>query len=117
MNNEKVKKARLLQSLLSRFATFDERMQFSTAQVFIEIATANLKGVNITNKDIQDRLGLNSGTVTRNIYYWTEEGHPSNSGQAGLVEVQVSLQDRRQRELKLTPKGLRFINDVIAALD
>ena len=91
------------------FAQIDPKMQLSTAMVLLEIANADANDREITNKEIEKALGLRSGTTTRNIYYWTEEGHPENSGAAGLVSVTLSLQDRRQRVIKLTPKGRSFI--------
>jgi DNA-binding MarR family transcriptional regulator len=100
-------------SIFSHFAAIDPKMQLSTALVFLEIAKADLEERPITNRDIEKTLGMKSGTVTRNIYYWTSEGHPANTGTVGYVSVSVSLRDRRRRNIVLTPKGKAYIRSLI----
>lgn len=101
--------------LLHRFSTFDPKMQLSTVLTFLEIAKADIKGETITTKDIETRVGIRSGTSTRNIYYWAE-GHKDMRGGHHMVDVHIDRQDMRKRILKLTPKGRFFINQLIEGL-
>ena len=98
-------------SLLHRFAMFDPNMQLSTVMTFIEIAKADLKGELISTADIERRVGLKSGTASRNIYYWAE-GHKDMRGGHHMVDVRVDKQDMRRRILKLTQKGRFFLGSL-----
>lgn len=61
-------------SALRRFNQFDGKMQVSTILTLLEIALAEAKNEDISVQDIEKRVGLMSGTASRNVYYWGE-GH------------------------------------------
>ena len=109
----KLQDFRRIERAFEQFSTVDPKIQMNTVRVFLEVAKADLKGEAVTNREIENRLGLKSGTTTRNLYYWTEEGHPDNTGKAGFIKVSIDVTDRRQRRIELTPKGKAFINSLI----
>ncbi|TWH35616.1 MULTISPECIES: hypothetical protein [unclassified Aminobacter] len=97
---------------LRKFNQFDPKMQVSTVLTFLEIAKADMKGEPCTNTDVEKRVGLHSGTASRNIYYWAD-GHKEMKGGYDLVDVTVSREDRRKRLLSLNPKGRALANQII----
>ena len=99
-------------SALSRFSQYDNKMQLSTILTLLYVAQHEDEKEGVTTKNLQDWVGLLSGTATRNAYYWAD-GHKDmpNSGY-GLLEVMIHPDDRRRRILKLTPKGRAFISQI-----
>lgn len=103
---------RQLIGALRKFNAFDPKMQVSTMLTLLEVAQAAEAGRDISTQDIETRVGLKSGTASRNIYYW-EDGHQENTGGHGFVSVRINHNDRRRRDLRLTPKGVGFINSLV----
>jgi DNA-binding MarR family transcriptional regulator len=115
MTDDKARKAAKLREVIStlrKFSTFDHKMQVSAMLTLLEIAYAEALGRDISTNDIETRVGLKSGTASRNIYYW-EGGHQENTGGHGFVSVRINPNDRRRRDLRLTAKGTGFINSLI----
>ena len=106
---------RNFKKVLQRFNQFDTKMQVSTILTLLEVIEADLTGTVLSPTDIEDKVGLKPGTATRNIYYWGE-GHKQMSGSYGLVDVALSIEDRRRRELTLTHKGKAFAHHLIEEL-
>ena len=102
----------LLIAALRRFNQFDTKMQVSTILTMLEIAAADLSGDDISVQDIEKRVGLLSGTASRNVYYWGE-GHKTMSGGHEMVTIGFDPADRRKRTLRMTNKGRAFINDLV----
>jgi len=99
-------------STLSRFNQFDPKMQVSTVLTLLEIASAEERGDSISVQDIEKRVGLQSGTSSRNVYYWAE-GHKDMRGGQGMVSIGFAPDDRRRRSLRLTNKGKAFIRELV----
>ncbi|MBT1154402.1 winged helix-turn-helix transcriptional regulator [Aminobacter anthyllidis] len=97
---------------LKRFSQFDHKMQVSTILTLLEIALAERNNEEISVQDIEKRVGLQSGTASRNTYYWGE-GHRENTGGHEMINIGFAPNDRRKRTLRLTNKGKAFINDVV----
>jgi hypothetical protein len=96
---------------LRRFNQFDTKMQVSTILTLLEIALAEDKDEEISVQDLEKRIGLLSGTSSRNVYYWGE-GHKDMRGGHEMVDVRIDPIDRRKRSLRLTHKGRAFINQL-----
>lgn len=99
-------------SALRRFNQFDGKMQVSTILTLLEIAHAEAKNEDISVQDIEKRVGLMSGTASRNVYYWGE-GHKDMRGGHEMVNVGFDPSDRRKRSLRMTNKGKAFINELV----
>lgn len=95
-----------------RFNQFDTKMQVSTILTFLEVALAELEGREISVHDIEKRVGMKSGTASRNVYYWAE-GHKDMTGGHRLITVTMNREDRRKRDLRLSPKGEAFLNQLL----
>lgn len=106
-------KLRALIKQLRNFNQIDTKMQVSTILTLLEVALAEETRQDIAVQDIERYVGLKSGTASRNVRYWSDEGHSDmpNSGY-DLVSVVLSLEDRRRRDIKLTSKGKAFINNL-----
>lgn len=103
---------RKLINALQPFATLDNKMQVSTILTLLEVAAAEEHGENCSNADIAKKVGLRSGTSSRNIHYWAE-GSKDVTGAYEYVRVDFHPEDRRLRALRLTPKGRAFISRVL----
>lgn len=102
----------MLIAALRRFNQFDNKMQVSTILTLLEIAVADAAREDISVQEIEKRVGLLSGTASRNVYYWGE-GHKTMSGGHEMVAIGFDPNDRRKRSLRMTNKGKAFINDLL----
>lgn len=100
-----------LKTALRRFAQFDLKMQVSTILTLLEVGLAEAAQEDISVQDIERRVGLQSGTASRNCYYWAE-GHRDMTGGHELIAIGFDLSDRRKRTLRLTNKGKAFFHDL-----
>ncbi len=103
--------------LLKPFMAIDKRIQVCTVATLLEVALAEAKGETVSTKDIGKRVGLQSGTSTRNVYCWTKDGGLYDSGREDFIEIEMAKEDRRFRNLSLTPKGRHFVEALLALLD
>lgn len=101
---------------LRRFNQFDGKMQVSTILTLLEIAHAEASNTDISTQDIEHRVGLYSGTASRNVYYWGE-GHKDMRGGHEMITIGFDPSDRRKRSLRMTNKGKAFIAEVERAMN
>jgi len=83
------------------FSTLDTKMQISTVLCLLEIAMADEKGIEVSVNDIGAKMGLQSGTASRNISYWAT-GTRDMTGAFEYVKIDFHSHDRRLRRLTLT---------------
>jgi DNA-binding MarR family transcriptional regulator len=102
----------LVIAALRKFNNFDSKMQVSTILTLLEIALAEQRSQDISVQDIEQRVGLQSGTASRNVYYWGE-GHKDMRGGFEFINIGFDPNDRRKRSLRLTNKGKAFVGDII----
>lgn len=98
-------------NVLRRFNQFDHKMQVSAILTLLEVSMAGAKGDPLSVQDIEKKIGLHSGTASRNVYYWAD-GTKGVSGAYEMVNIGFNPQDRRLRVLSLTAKGKAFIRDI-----
>lgn len=96
---------------LRHFNTIDNKMQVSTILTLLEIAYADELHRDISVSDVRERVGLKSGTASRNVGYWAD-GNRDVSGAYRMIRSDVSRADQRQRSLRLTEKGRAFVNNI-----
>lgn len=77
-----------------------------------EIAAAQDRGEDISVQDIERKVGMKSGTASRNVYYWGE-GHKDMTGGYEFITIAFDPSDRRKRSLRLTNKGRAFVNQLL----
>lgn len=97
---------------LRKFAALDNKMQISTVLTLLEVARAEETKKALSNNDIAQLVGMQSGTSARNIHYWGEGTH-GVTGAYEMVRSDFHPEDRRLRAIRLTPKGKAFINNVL----
>lgn len=100
--------------VLHRFNSLDQKMQVSTILTLLEIAAAEFKGEDISTRALEQRVGMLSGTASRNVYYWGE-GHKDMRGGHEMVNIGFAVDDKRKRSLRLTHKGKAFIRQLEGA--
>jgi DNA-binding MarR family transcriptional regulator len=94
--------ARRLLALLEAFRAHDKEMPAQTMAVFALVAQNDGE---ITQRVLEDKLGIAQSAVSRNVIRLSE-GEP-RVGKAGLelIRAEIDIMDRRNRVLRLTPKG------------
>lgn len=95
------------------FSDMDHKMQVGTILTLLEIAAKDAVKQETSPHELEKLVGLKSGTMTRNVYYWAD-GHFDNTGAYGFVAVRLPPEDRRQRRLSLTKAGREFIGKMLA---
>lgn len=99
-NNPKLEK---LQHILAELTDVDPEFPLSWALVFIEIALEEGQAL----KDVADKTGMSMSVMSRTI------GALSNARRMGkpygLINVRFAKDDRRRKELFLSPKGKKLI--------
>ncbi|WP_294608287.1 MarR family winged helix-turn-helix transcriptional regulator [uncultured Roseovarius sp.] len=65
-----------------------------------------------TQKQLRDSLGMASSTSSRNLAALSKVHRLGKPG-LELIEWHESLEDRRQKLLYLSPKGRKFVADVL----
>lgn len=73
------------------------------------LAVGNEPG--ITQRELYDRIESNDSVASRTIAILSDIGN-RNTEALGLVEMRVNPKDRRERQLYLTPKGRRLLEDI-----
>lgn len=114
MENEKT--LRKLTKVLKRFQEISPQMQVSTILTLLVVYEAKLKGEDLSTKDVEQKLGLLSGTSSRNIYYWAD-GATGITRAMNYITVAFDPSDRRQRVLRFTKEGEAFMKRIMEDLD
>ncbi|SDR08884.1 hypothetical protein [Pseudovibrio sp. Tun.PSC04-5.I4] len=100
---------------LAPFKDHDAKMQVSTVLTLLEIAAHQEEGQTLHPHGLQKKIGYQSGTATRNIYYWCD-GHKDVRGGHNYARVAADKSDGRRRELYLTETGTAFVRRVTEPL-
>lgn len=75
--------------------------------VLLEVA----KQESVTQSDLYRRLGVTDSAISRNIALLSDIGG-RRTAPLNLIDVRVNPRDRRERNLSLTRKGQRLIDDM-----
>lgn len=100
--------------MLKHFSAIDPKMQVSTVLTLIEISEAEIGEREISVKDVEQSVGLQSGTASRNVAYWAE-GHKEMNGGHNYVHIAFGT-DRRRRALTMTDTGRAFLSASMSEL-
>lgn len=96
---------RHLARAIDTFFALDRNLTIYQMMAFMYAATHEAG----TQRGLEEILGVNAGSVNRAIRVWTEyEKYPDRPGH-DFIEVIPDPQDRRYRQLHLTPKGRAFV--------
>lgn len=106
--------SRRLLLCIEEFRKLNPEMQMQTAMIFVLVWEAQDKG--IAQRELANRLGIVKAAVSRNVSSlsdWDYKGRPG----FGLVYSTVDPDDRKARQVHLTPKGKRLTNQLEYILD
>lgn len=84
-------------------------MQLPTLRTLLIIAQAGDTG--IQQNDLEEQLGMNGGSTSRNVAYWSRIRADKKAG-FDLIERLEDEADRRIRILRLNDRGKKFIEIV-----
>lgn len=103
--------ARLFLSLLHQLQKIDSEFPIQYAICLSEISLN--EGCSLTT--LAERTGLSLSTVSRivgSLSDFRQNGEPY-----GLIELKISLQERRRKELYLTPKGRQVLQKITKTIE
>ncbi|WP_210092396.1 MarR family winged helix-turn-helix transcriptional regulator [Ruegeria sp. HKCCSP346] len=95
-------------AIISRFREVDSEMPVQ--QMLCLVWVANNEGK--SQKELRDSLGMASSTASRNLNALADYHRLGKPG-LGLVEMADDFRDRRQKVVRLTPKGRTLMNEVL----
>ena len=89
--------------LIEEFRKIDPEMAIHSALILLLVARQ--PGINL--KDLAKETGLGKSAISRNVATLSKE-HGK-----GLITYSESLTDRRNKEIKLTHEGERFLRSIL----
>jgi DNA-binding MarR family transcriptional regulator len=78
-------------------------INITTLAVFLAVASRG----RCNQKEIEEELGLSNASCSRNVSYWCDRRYDREAG-FGFIQRVENYDDRRYKELTLTPKGQAF---------
>lgn len=111
MKNEVVNslaEAKKYQQIMQKFYDLDNNLSIRQVYILFTIAR-HIEGLSIV--DISEQTGILHSTVGRDVARLSNEIIRGKTG-LGLIQYISTNMDRRIRQLRLTQKGQRFINDL-----
>lgn len=93
-----------------------DRMSLSQGIFFVLTATADLAGKQPTFSDIKEAVGDTVNRSLHTTYRVLLEPSRNYPNGLGWLRQEANPMDARQKFLKLTPKGKKVMNGVLAAL-
>lgn len=103
-----------LSLVLSKFIEISPTLPVMTAQVFVQIATAGGSGIRF--KDLERRMGLQSGTVSRNVSILSSRSWTGKPG-LDLVQAITDPDDPRAKIARLNLRGRRIWGTLLETLE
>lgn len=100
--------------VLELFRSVDLNVQANAIQVFLAVASCTEKE-GMTMQEIEKKTGMQQAAVSRNVALFTDWTRLKTQG-PGLLQRTEGFVDRRQKYVKLTPKGHRFVENILKAL-
>jgi DNA-binding MarR family transcriptional regulator len=98
--------------LLAEVRKIDGEMQAQTLMTLLMIARAP----GISQVEIADKLDISKSTVSRNVTALSDyKNQRSSKGGYGFVTQRVDPNNRRYRQLFLTPEGQAAVQNLVAA--
>lgn len=88
----------------------DPEMSMQTLLTLLLVGSAGEAG--LSQLDLFNRLGMSKAAVSRNVSILSKYKGPGLAG-LGLIESEMQPENRRQRVLRLTPKGAKFLERVL----
>lgn len=108
-NNPYAAVSKALVRALGRLRDRHADMTLQQAMTFFLVA----QNPGITQRAIYETLGTNDSVASRTVAILSDVGSRNTPG-LDLIEVKINPQDRRERILRLTPKGKRLMDDIVA---
>ncbi|CAB4165072.1 MarR Transcriptional regulators [uncultured Caudovirales phage] len=99
-----------LVQLLEAFRSIDPEIQANAIQLLLFIAAAGEDGAMM--KDLEKQTGQPQATLSRNVAMFTDMTRWHKPG-PGYVERFENPMNRREKIVRLTPKGRRFMQSTL----
>lgn len=96
--------------LIEEFRKFDDTMEVQTIVTFLVVAM----NPDIQLRDLQQKVGFSGAAASRNAAVLSDLPRKGGAPGHGLIEMRIAADDRRQRELRLSPKGRRVWQTIMS---
>lgn len=103
-----------LSRIIGAFQTLNPEIPSQFIQIILEVARGGSEGV--TQREIVTRTGLSRSTVSRTCLLLSKEFRAGTPGW-NVVTVEIDPMDRRNRIVKLTPKGRQAVLSAASQLE
>jgi DNA-binding MarR family transcriptional regulator len=98
-------KLHTLANAFTALRDLDQEMQAQTALTFLHIACAAPNDISM--RELKGRLGISGSSISRNVAALSKHHRLGKAGH-DLVESYEDSMDRRNKLVRLTPKGKSF---------
>lgn len=98
-----------LHSLIREVRTISPRMEMQDLETLLLVALHP----GISPLEVSEKTGISGSAASRAAYRLSAEQEPGVSGPS-LLSVEINPQDRRRKQLYLTPTGQRFVGSLTA---
>lgn len=103
---------RKLRQVINIVRLVDDAMPIQTLSVLLDIARHPKTSVN----EISTRTGLAQSSASRNVAALSDRHWLKRPG-LGMVELVLNPEDIRRKDINLTAKGERFIQQIVSQMD
>jgi DNA-binding MarR family transcriptional regulator len=100
-----------VEKLVKLFRMMDSEMPMQTALAFLFVANNDGKKKETTMSDIARHVGLQQGSITRNVSNLSDWTYKKTKGM-NLVKMTYDPMDSRRKLVTLTSKGKTFVNQL-----
>ncbi|GGD03612.1 MarR family transcriptional regulator [Pyruvatibacter mobilis] len=95
---------------IEAFRVLEPDIQAQTIMTFL--MAARKEGVGM--REMQDHLGVARSTMSRNVGILSSTGYRKGVPGFGLIEAREDPEDRKAKQVYLTPKGRRFLENLLS---
>ena len=96
----------LMLEFLRELADYDTKMPLGAILVLLELYHHRNEAPDVSQKEVRTNLGMSGTATTRSIQYWPED----------LIHISIDPGDRRGRRLRLTKKGVDFLDQIYTTI-
>ena len=107
LGSSAMKTNRNLKKLTKYLRSLDQHMTMFQLEAFLLVA----ESPGITMREVEQQMGVQNATTSRNIAYWCKWRKYQVPGM-DFLEIYPDPRDRRYKIVELTPKGEAFLSKV-----
>lgn len=114
--SDNIKQLRQLQQALEQARLLDSDMTITYLSGLLLIAVRQEIGNPVEVLELGELLGTTGATASRLTNYLSKMGQRGKPG-LGFVVKEIDIMDQRKKVIKLTPKGYKYLENMLAAMN